>query len=635
MDVLRKAVQSIIQIDGQMNQLERTIGKSFNEDRMLDGSINIAQSTGRSMSEVNGNLIGFANQGFNESDTLSLGKAASVLQNISNLTPGDSVNTLTGAMAAFNIEANKSMGIADKLKEVSGNYGVSSKDLALSLTSAGAAAKSFGVSIEELLGNTAAISSITRESGDVVGRGLKAIYTRVGSDEQSAGVLQSVGISKADKDVITVLDELAGKWNQLTKAQQQNTAFSLAGQDQTTTFTALMQNWQTSVNASESALHSQGAAMKDNEQYMGSLGARIQNMQTAWESLTLALGNALVSDSIITITSLVTEWLMNKFSNATQATEDFSDQTEALNQKSEFAAQKYEELRQELADLNQEFQQDINIKADAIKGGKLNADQTVKYTNTLKDLNIALIDNNSAMSDVNERLKALRENAADKIIEDFKKVIEQQRDFAIDAIDEQRKAEDERHKERNKHLDDEQKKFETYINARLKALDRENSSVDYEEELTKKKNERQKIVDKLNVLSLDNSMEAKAKRKDLTEQLTTVDEEIATYERDRERELVKQGLQDQLNDHKNYTDKLKEEDSDLHETTLANLDDEKKKTERYYKDILEDQKYFYDLKQGLMSNDAAVVTAKLTEIGDSEYWWYDSVVCRREIPACP
>ncbi|NMI02869.1 phage tail tape measure protein [Paenibacillus sp. SZ31] len=1615
MDVLRKAVQSIIQIDGQMNQLGRTIGKSFNEERMLDGSINIAQSTGRSMSEVNGNLIGFANQGFNESDTLSLGKAASVLQNISNLTPGDSVNTLTGAMASFNIEANKSMGIADKLKEVSGNYGVSSKDLALSLTSAGAAAKSFGVSIEELLGNTAAISSITRESGDVVGRGLKAIYTRVGSDEQSAGALQSVGISKADKDVITVLDELAGKWNQLTKAQQQNTAFSLAGQDQTTTFTALMQNWQTSVNASESALHSQGAAMKDNEQYMGSLGARIQNMQTAWESLTLALGNALVSDSIITITSLVTgllnwmaelnssfalfgllgmavgllsaslrilvveiakavlglmgipaatiaasagtkalsmsltvlknsfkallastgvglvfaligtglEWLMNKFSNATQATEDFSDQTEALNQKvydlnglkslsaeyeelsnqsslnyeektrlaqleselstrygittqslngqtkslsenteaikgkieqleteienerfkaelaynkqsrdiegritgnkekinnkeeevkkyksdtydywqnelkkynrmgpenynqtdynkavneSEFAAQKYEELRQELADLNQEFQQDINIKADAIKGayqsyidlqesegievkastrkfvdiyvemaaqseatateigedakeifnalqnhefktpqeamtflqqlpnvgdmtidtlnkvnqaiaeinlapleepikvntdlskftsevnsvtseigklnsvihdlskgqslsademnalilkypelakhvkqtkdgytieksalenlkktkvdyfktlellgqnelinnnqvlasklkawgieikaittvaelnaakaqvrlklaadvevedytglgtenqgmrnkfnkdlqnlaapyeeflvtvhntnatmnaltssldslgisneknagssdkaansakqanntytettevltelqkriqgvdkslddlhnrqkhmetssaayrkslmeensliekkinllkkgvqnpeklistkikttkesddsvsenvstlmkssgsysgkyaeyinkyaeqynidpkliaaiiqtesnfkpnakspvgaaglmqlmpptakeqgvkdsfdpeqnikggtkyfkylldrykgnvkqalaaynaglgnvdewlkngnmdkipfeetydyvpkvlnnydtikgkapkvaapstkksvgstseivpatseekkkaeeegnkemaellslqidkrydyidswiesydlaidkvqtkiakstskqsvlysnsdewrkeeqtqisyvgqqiklreqeiakikqllhdkeitsenynkkiadieaqnvedesqiyakrekvidsyigsyndklseqdhlvslsnaklktmtegsaeynkelasqipvlqeknriteaeikyvehllsgGKLNADQTVKYTNTLKDLNIALIDNNSAMSDVNERLKALRENAVDKIIEDFKKVIEQQRDFAIDAIDEQRKAEDERHKERNKHLDDEQKKFETHINARLKALDRENSSVNYEEELTKKKNERQKIVDKLNVLSLDNSMEAKAKRKDLTEQLSTVDEEIAKYERDRERELVKQGLQDQLDDHKNYTDKLKEEDSDLHETTLANLDDEKKKTERYYKDILEDQKYFYDLKQGLMSNDAAVVSAKLTEIGD-------------------
>ncbi|WP_338593115.1 phage tail tape measure protein [Paenibacillus sp. Y5S-9] len=1614
MDVLRKAVQSIIQMDGQMNQLGRTIGKSFNEERMLDGSINIAQSTGRSMSEVNGNLIGFANQGFNESDTLSLGKAASVLQNISNLTPGDSVNTLTGAMASFNIEANKSMGIADKLKEVSGNYGVSSKDLALSLTSAGAAAKSFGVSIEELLGNTAAISSITRESGDVVGRGLKAIYTRVGSDEQSAGALQSVGISKADKDVITVLDELAGKWNQLTKAQQQNTAFSLAGQDQTTTFTALMQNWQISVNASESALHSQGAAMKDNEQYMGSLGARIQNMQTAWESLTLALGNALVSDSIITITSLVTgllnwmaqlnssfalfgllgmavgllsaslrilvveiakavlglmgipaatiaasagtkalsmsltilknsfkallastgvglvfaligtglEWLMNKFSNATQATEDFSDQTEALNQKVydlnglkslsaeyeelsnqaslnyeektrlaqleselstrygittqslngqtkslsenteaikgkieqleteienerfkaelaynkqsrdiegrlagnkekindkenlvetidvnykkqlkllnyynqigpenyskpdydqtvynvEFGAKKFESEKAKLDKLNEEFQKDINIKSDAIKGayqsyidlqeaegtevkastrkfvdiyvemaaqseatafqikddakeifnalqnqefktpeeamtflqqlpnvgdmtidtlnkvnqaiaeinlapleepikvntdlskftsevnsvtseigklnsvihdlskgqslsademnalilkypelakhvkqtkdgytieksaleslkktkvdyiktlgvlsqqelvnnnqalvaklrawgieidalttlaklnaakaqvrltlaadvkvedytekgienqavlnqsekelqkliapfnellersfdarasinkltdsvdllgisneknagssdkatnsakqanntytettevltelqkqiqgvdkslddlhnrqkhmetssaayrkslmeenslmekkinllkkgvqnpeklistkikttkesddiasenvpttmnssgsysgkyanyinkyaeqynvdpkliaaiiqtesnfkpttkspagaaglmqlmpptakeqgvkdsfdpeqnikggtkyfkflldrykgnvehalaaynaglgnvdewikngnmdkipfketydyvpkvlnnydtlkgkapkvaapstkksggstseiipatseekkkaeeagnkeinellnlqidnryklidswaeyyelaidkvqtkiakstskqsmlyinsdewrkeeqsqisyvgqqiklreqeiakikqllkdkkitsetynkqiadlesnnvgdesqiyakrekvidsyigsyndklseqdhlvslsnaklktmtegsaeynkelasqipilqeknriteaeikyvehllsgGKLNADQTVKYTKTLKDLNIALIDNNSAMSDVNERLKALRENAADKIIEDFKKVIEQQRDFAIDAIDEQRKAEDERHKERNKHLDDEQKKFETHINARIKALDRENSSVDYEEELTKKKNERQKIVDKLNVLSLDNSMEAKAKRKDLTEQLSTVDEEIAKYERDRERELVKQGLQDQLDDHKNYTDKLKEEDSDLHETTLANLDDEKKKTERYYKDILEDQKYFYDLKQGLMSNDAAVVSAKLTEIGD-------------------
>lgn len=1624
MDVLRKAIQSIISMDGQMNQLERSIGSSFNEERMLAGSNRIAQSTGRSMSEVNGNLIGFANQGFDQADTLSLGKAASVLQNISTLTPAESVNTLSLAMASFNIEADKSMSIADKLKEVSGNYGVSSKDLALSLTSAGAAAKSFGVSIEELLGNTAAISSITRESGDVVGRGLKSIYTKLGSDEQSKGILQSVGISKADKDVTTLLDELAGKWNQLTKAQQQNTALGLAGQDQTATFTALMQNWGTSVNASESALHSQGAAMKDNEIYMGSLGARIQNMQTAWEGLTLALGNALVSDTIITITSLVTgllnwmsklghgftafgvagmavgllsaslriltaevtkavlsimgipaaavaasagtnalsmsvtilknsfkallastgvglvfaligtglEFVMGMFSSATQATEDFSDKTEALNQKvydlnglkalsaeyeqlsnqaslnfeektrlaqieselssrygittqsldgqtkslsenteaikrkseqleteienerfsadlaynkesraiesrigsnretiinkeqeldkyktdtydywqnqvkmynrmgpqnynqsdyneaiiqSEFAAQNYEELQQQLAQLNQEFQKDITVKADAIKGayqtyidqqeaegttvkdstrkfvdiyvemaaqseataveikdnaeeivnalqekdfktpeealnflqqlpnvgnltidtlnkvnqaiaeidvapleesiqfngdlskfngevsnitseigrlnsvinnlskgqslsaeemnaliqkypelakhvqrtkdgytieknaleslkktkvdyvktlgllaqqelinnnqvlvsklkawgieiealstieglnlakaevrlklaadmtmddftgnkaenraaineyekalnklaepyeqffnrvfdanasikktidsidllgsgndkaansadkatnstkqanntytettevltelqkriqgvdkslddlhnrqkhmetssaayrkslmeenslleqkknllqkgienpeklvstkikttkqsedetsapldyipsssksytgkyanfinkyaeqykvdpkmiaaivqtesgfnpnakssagavglmqlmpstakglgvgnsldpeqnikggtkyfsqllqkykgnvkhalaaynagpgrvdkwkkngkindipieetknyvpkvianynsisgiksqnspsstskssggtsvvvpatseelnkaaeekkkevkeiadlqldnryklidswaeyyelqidkvqtkisksasrqsmlhvnseewrkeeqsqisyveqqiklreqeiakikqllqdkkitsesynkqiaelesknvedesqiyakrekvfdsyigsysdklseqdhlvslsnsklktmtegsseynkelssqvpilqeknritqaeitfvekllagGKLNADQTVKYTNILKDLNVALLDNNSAINDVQEKLKSLRENAADKIIEDYKKVIEQQRDLALDAIDEQRKAEDKRHEERNKHLDEEQKKFETYINARLKALDRENSSIDYEEELTKKKNERQKIVDKLNVLSLDNSMEAKAKRKDLTEQLTAVDEEIAKYERDRSREMVKQGLQDQLEDRKNYNDQLKEEEDKLNKDEIDKLDDKKKKTERHYKDILENEKNFYQLKQNLMSNDVAVVNASLNTIGEAYKTLFDGI----------
>ncbi|MCF7755565.1 phage tail tape measure protein [Paenibacillus xylanexedens] len=1604
MDVLRKAVQSIIQIDGQMNQLERTIGKSFNEERMLDGSINIAQSTGRSMSEVNGNLIGFANRGFDQSETLSLGKAASVLQNISNLTPEESVNTLTGAMTAFNIEATKSMGIADQLKQVSGLYSVSSKDLALSLSSAGAAAKLFGVSMEEVLGNTAAISSITRESGDIVGRGLNTIYSKVASDDPSTGALQEVGISSANKDVITVLDELAGKWNQLTKAEQQNTATKLTALNQSTMFTALMQNWKTSVNASEAALHSQGAAMKDNEQYMGSLGARIQNMQTAWESLTPALGNALVSDSIITITSLVTgllnwmaqlngsfylfgvfgmaigllnaslrilvieitktvfsirgipaaaiaasagtnalsmsitllknsfkalvastgvgllfaligsglEMLMKLFSSSTQATEDFSDQTEVLNQKVydlnglkslsaeyeiltkqislsfeektrlaqieselaskygiytetvdgqtksltanneaiqtkktlledeirlerekaelaynsnatkiesdiaekqkevlkrdsqveetktsylwgknkmstlapgdseydyqqrmfEMSAKDYEEAlalqkasneslkaltdqklaiiknageayieaeeqknvkiqkntrefleiyalaatqsgqsaegikanlgqvfteiqnsnikspesalkflntlpgvgkltadafkevsnilmqmdfsstvnsteklkdsaevlsemvqfasdsKQEFVLLNQAQSElannnklstdtiqkmnekygdfikvtglskaaildfikaeknkkiefidseikmtknainetrkrikitEIEIKAyerkskaanstkiaelsDQVKEGKISEEQaeqfyaayrrnnalynsngkmivnnsllrdnaveqaslndlliqlnvldstrseltetvknsnkatkdstssndksndslketielltelqlniqkvdkslqdlqnkrrliepgsaayrksimkenglltekskllaegiedprklvstkvekvynaenltintgkftssykgkysnlinkyahennldpnliaamiqkesgfrpnvkseagavglmqlmpptakglgvkdssdpeqnimggtkyfaqmmkqfdnniehalaaynagpnkakkwidddniikipygetskyvpevlsiynsltknksnesatvstkdqvykgsdeelkeaeskavqekeevdyqvlvnqhnfiddvilesnnkitqfqndrelssnqqrqftsdsvewrkeeakqssllqreqkeveqqsdkiakllekkkitseeytqkiaennskiwaleeeiqgkrvnvirsqmdsygkkiqdadyqldlsnaklnsltegSIEYNKALQDqipilqhkkslqqaellylekqltrkdlspakiaelteefnkLNLELYGTDESLKSINERLLAKKESAADKIIEDFKKVIEQQRDFAIDAIDEQRKAEDERHKERNKHLDDEQKKFETHINARLKAMDRENSSVDYEEELTKKKNERQKIVDKLNVLSLDNSMEAKAKRKDLTEQLSTVDEEIAKYERDRERELVKQGLQDQLDDHKNYTDKLKEEDSDLHETTLANLDDEKKKTERYYKDILEDQKYFYDLKQGLMSNDAAVVSAKLTEIGD-------------------
>ncbi|SCY71876.1 phage tail tape measure protein, TP901 family, core region [Paenibacillus polysaccharolyticus] len=1449
MDVLRKAIQSIISMDGQMNQLERSIGSSFDEERMLAGSNRIAQSTGRSMSEVNGNLIGFANQGFDEADTLSLGKAASVLQNISSLTPAESVNTLSLAMASFNIEADKSMSIADKLKEVSGIYGVSSKDLALSLTSAGAAAKSFGVSIEELLGNTAAISSITRESGDVVGRGLKSIYTKLGSDEQSKGILESVGISKADKDVTTLLDELAGKWNQLTKAQQQNTALGLAGQDQTATFTALMQNWGTSLNASESALHSQGAAMKDNEIYMGSLGARIQNMQTAWEGLTLALGNALVSDTLITITSLVTgllnwmsklgngfvgfgvagiavgllsaslriltfeiiktvfalkgievstvaasvgtkalsmsinilknsfkalamslgvgalfavlgtalEWIMGMFSSTTQATEDFSDKTEALNQKVydlnglkalsaeyetltrqislnyeektrlaqieselaskygihtenvqgqtksldanmeaikekkqlledeirlerekaelaynanatkieseiadkrkevlqrdarvdetkegylwglknmstfgsyeknmfEMSAQDYEEalaLQQESneslkalttqkvtivkdaakAYIDAEAQKNVEIKkntlefmeiyayaatqsglskdqinsnlgkafeqiqnsdirnpeqamkflntlpglgkltADAfkevnnsfmqmdfsgtiaatekvkdnaqmisewgefasdtkqefellnqaqselannnnlstatiqkmnekygdfikvtglskeatlkfiqaekrkkieyinseiemtkeairqarnrikitqleieafeqrskaansakiselsnqinngeiseqeaeklygayrrnnalydsqgkllvnnaklgeyaaekaiineqlaklnllnitkdeltgtvnngnkatkdstslndksnnslkesidlltklqlkiekvdkslenlrnkrrliepgsaayrkslmqenallsekskllaegiknpnkliasntekgskengkstgavssetveaqskasqekeetdyqiivnqrsviddvilesnnkitryqndrelssnqqkqftsdsvewrkeegkqssllqkekreieqqnmtlsklLKDKKINSEEynqkisendskiwaleeeiqtkrvnvvrsqmesydnkiketdyqldlsnaklksltegTIEYNQALQDqipilqhkkslqqdelsylekqlsrtdlspakiaeltqefnkLKLELYGTDESLKSINDQLLAKKEASADKIIEDYKKVIEQQRDLALDAIDEQRKAEDKRHEERNKNLDEEQKKFETYINARLKALDRENSSTDYAEELTKKKNERQKIVDKLNVLSLDNSMEAKAKRKDLTEQLTAVDEEIAKYERDRSREMVKQGLQDQLEDRKNYNDQLKEEEDKLNKDEIDKLDDKKKKTERHYKDILENEKSFYQLKQNLMSNDVAVVNASLNTIGEAYKTLFDGI----------
>lgn len=258
---------------------------------------------------------------------------------------------------------------------------------------------------------------------------------------------------------------------------------------------------------------------------------------------------------------------------------------------------------------------EIEYTERLLKSGKLNAVQIEDNTNKLKELNLQLLDTNSAMKDVNDRLKELRESAADNVIEEYKKVIEQQRDLELEALDQLRDKEDKRHEEAMKNIDDEQKKFEEYINARLKAFDRENADVDYTEELQNKMDERQKVQDKLNTYAMDGTMEGKAKRKELEEQLAAIDEEIRKFQRDRERELIKQGLQDQLDDHKEYNDELKDEEDKLHDDTLDNIDEEKKKTERKYKDILENQKYFYDLKQGLMSNDAIVVTATLGTIG--------------------
>lgn len=64
-----------------------------------------------------------------------------------------------------------------------------------------------------------------------------------------------------------------------------------------------MQNYSISVSATETALNSQGSSMRENEKYMDSLAARIQKMKTAWETFSVALGNAVISDSIIAITN--------------------------------------------------------------------------------------------------------------------------------------------------------------------------------------------------------------------------------------------------------------------------------------------------------------------------------------------
>ena len=51
----------------------------------------------------------FGRMGFDESELSTLTKTAQVLQNVSDLTPDDTVNTLTAAMLNFNIAANDSI----------------------------------------------------------------------------------------------------------------------------------------------------------------------------------------------------------------------------------------------------------------------------------------------------------------------------------------------------------------------------------------------------------------------------------------------------------------------------------------------------------------------------------------------
>ncbi|MGV7569186.1 phage tail tape measure protein, partial [Mycobacterium kansasii] len=78
--------------------------------------------------------------------------------------------TLITGMSVFNVEAEKSMTIIDKLNEVDNNFATTTKDLAVAMGRSAAAANTYGVSMDELLGYITAIQEVTRDSGANIGR---------------------------------------------------------------------------------------------------------------------------------------------------------------------------------------------------------------------------------------------------------------------------------------------------------------------------------------------------------------------------------------------------------------------------------------------------------------------------------
>lgn len=115
---LREMTAVIVEVDSQMTQLKRVMDESTDFEGMLSRSIELANELGRSIREVNENAIGFARMGFDEADTMNLARTTTLLQNISELTPQEAVDTLTAAMTIYNVEASKSIDIANKLNEI-------------------------------------------------------------------------------------------------------------------------------------------------------------------------------------------------------------------------------------------------------------------------------------------------------------------------------------------------------------------------------------------------------------------------------------------------------------------------------------------------------------------------------------
>ncbi|TDL57399.1 phage tail tape measure protein [Paenibacillus dendritiformis] len=247
----------------------------------------------------------------NEQQVMAQTETVQLARNISGLSGDEAIAAVTAAMSAFQIEAGRTMTILDSLKAVDQAYAVSTRDLTFSLTEAGAAGRTYGVSMEELIGHAAAIGTITQESGAVIGSSLEAIDESLMKAASSAAALQEAGVSLQDtlgamNSASKTVEKLAGKWNQLSEGMQRYIAQTIAGKDHMQRFMALMANYRKVLDAANAALYSEGAAMRDNETHMQSLEAQLSNMRTAWQELSLTMGEAFISDSLIALISAAT-----------------------------------------------------------------------------------------------------------------------------------------------------------------------------------------------------------------------------------------------------------------------------------------------------------------------------------------
>lgn len=312
---VRAMTREILEVDKALTELKRVASEDMNLEYVFKGAVRMARELGNNVHDVMQTLNDFSRTfgEFNERQLLAITNTATLMSNVSELSAIEAGETLIATMNAFNIEAEESIRIVDAFNEVDNNFAVSTKQLAEGMSKAASTAKTFGVTMEESVGHITAISAVTQESGKIIGNSLKTIYSRITTLDDAEEILNSVGVSIREigengeqvRDVQDILADLGEVWGDLTDQQRQQIAVTVAGRYQLSRFLALMNNWDMAVKATATALTSQGSAMRENQAYLESFEARINQLKATFTELSLAVGDAVLSDSITLLIDLL------------------------------------------------------------------------------------------------------------------------------------------------------------------------------------------------------------------------------------------------------------------------------------------------------------------------------------------
>lgn len=227
----------------------------------------------------------------------------------------------------------------------------------------------------------------------------------------------------------------------------------------------------------------------------------------------------------------------------------------------------------------------------------LSAEQQKELQEALEETSLAYWDVMIAQEELAEKEKQVREQLADQVIDIIKKSYEKQKELELAAIDQRMEALEKAHEKQMEMYDEDLERFEEVINAKLRLIDEQAEEEDYNKELSKLQSQEQEIVNKINVLSLDDSYEAKAKRLELQKELENIREQIEEKRVNRERELRKRNLQDQLDDYREDIENKKEIEQEKYDVEKERLENLKEQTRYYYDEMINDERRYAQIRE--------------------------------------
>lgn len=306
---LYRAVDYVQELDTSLNNI-RIVTSASNED-MRNFALyanEAAQAIGASTTSFTDAAQLYAQNGFNEEDYTRLAEITTKVANVTQQNTTDVSEQITALMEGYHMSIDQVEDSLGGMAVVAAASAADLEELATAEQKVASTANTLGVSHEQLTAQIGTIVSVTRQAPESVGNAMRTLYARIADLQMGetledgttlgelSGTLADIGINVTDaegnlRNLGDVLEELQGKWGDLSNAQQIALGTKLAGKYQLNPFMALMENADMYNEQLEMMQTSGGALEEQQSIYMDSMAAKLQQLSTAGEGVISNLFN--------------------------------------------------------------------------------------------------------------------------------------------------------------------------------------------------------------------------------------------------------------------------------------------------------------------------------------------------------
>lgn len=326
-DSIKQMVTNVIALNTAMVELRKVTDGTENQfNTFLKNAKSNAVELGSTVTDLVNATSAFSRLGYSLDESEELGRVATIYANV-----GDDIDnidqattSLISTMKGFGLEAGDTINIVDKFNEVGNKFAISSGGIGDALQRSAASFAAANNTIDESIALVVAANNVIQDP-DTVGTMWKTVTMRIRgakTELEEAGLeteymaestaslrdaikgltnvdgLGGFDIMKDEKTFKSTYDIILGigeVWEKMSNIDQAALLELVAGKRQGNALAATLTNLEDLKAALEASENSAGSAMKEQEIWLGSLEAKINQFKASFESLS----STIISDDLV------------------------------------------------------------------------------------------------------------------------------------------------------------------------------------------------------------------------------------------------------------------------------------------------------------------------------------------------